>query len=79
MKRYLKDYVLTTNKVEEAIYDCLKNKWRRKDVSYFLAEYMMNDGDDFDDKVREALNFKPKKFVSNNDLFVKKLKEYIML
>ena len=52
MKRYLKNYVLTTNKVEEAIYDCLKNKWRRKDVSYFLAEYMMNDGDDIHDVAR---------------------------
>lgn len=49
--------------------------------AYYQKGYlvMMNDGDDFDDKVREALNFKPKKFVSNNDLFVKKLKEYIML
>lgn len=49
--------------------------------AYYQKGYlvMMNDGDDFDDKVREAFNFKPKKFVSNNDLFVKKLKEYIML
>ena len=49
--------------------------------AYYQKGYlvMMNDGDDFDDKVREALNFKSKKFVSNNDLFVKKLKEYIML
>ena len=49
--------------------------------AYYQKGYlvMMNDGDDFDDKVREALNFKPIKFVSNNDLFVKKLKEYIML
>lgn len=49
--------------------------------AYYQKGYlvMMNDGDDFDDKVKEALNFKPKKFVSNNDLFVKKLKEYIML
>lgn len=49
--------------------------------AYYQKGYlvMMNDGDDFDDKVREALNFKPKKIVSNNDLFVKKLKEYIML
>ena len=49
--------------------------------AYYQKGYlvMMKDGDDFDDKVREALNFKTKKFVSNNDLFVKKLKEYIML
>lgn len=49
--------------------------------AYYQKGYlvMMNDGDDFDDKVMVALNFKPKKFVSNNDLFVKKLKEYIML
>lgn len=46
MKRYLKDYVLTVGKVEDAIYDCLKNKWRRRDVSYFLAEYMMKDDED---------------------------------
>lgn len=49
--------------------------------AYYQKGYlvMMNDGDDFDEKVKEALNFKPNKFVSNNDLFVKKLKEYIML
>lgn len=49
--------------------------------AYYQKGYLMimNDGDDFDDKVMVALNFKPKKFVSNNDLFVKKLKEYIML
>lgn len=39
MKRYLKNYTLTVDRVEEAIYDCLKHKWKRKDVSYFLAEY----------------------------------------
>lgn len=49
--------------------------------AYYQKGYlvMMNDGDDFDEKVKEALNFKPNKFISNNDLFVKKLKEYIML
>ena len=46
MKRYLKNYVLTIGDVEASIYDCLKHKWRRKDVSYFLAEYMKKDGDD---------------------------------
>lgn len=46
MKRYLKNYALTVGDVEAAIYDCLKHKWRRKDVSYFLAEYMKKDGDD---------------------------------
>lgn len=45
MKRYLKDYTLTVGDIEAAIYDCLKHKWRRKDVSYFLAEYMMKEGD----------------------------------
>ena len=49
--------------------------------AYYQKGYlvMMNDVDDFDDKVWVALNYKTKKFVSNNDLFVKKLKEYIML
>lgn len=45
MKRYLKDYILTVGKVEEAIYDCLKHKWKRKDVSYFLASYMKKPGE----------------------------------
>lgn len=39
MKRYLKNYILTVDKVEEAIYDCLRRKWKRTDVSYFLAAY----------------------------------------
>lgn len=41
MKTYLKDYNLTIDTVEQAIYDCLHHKWKRKDVSYFLAEYEM--------------------------------------
>ena len=41
MKTYLKDYNLTIDSVEQAIYDCLHHKWKRKDVSYFLAEYKM--------------------------------------
>ncbi len=39
---------------------------------------VMNDGDDFDQKVNEALTFKPNKFISNNEVFVNKLKKYIM-
>lgn len=39
---------------------------------------IMNDGDNFDEKVKEALAFKPNKFVSNNELFVNNLKKYIM-
>lgn len=39
---------------------------------------VMNDGDDFDLKVIEAMAFKPNKFVSNNEVFVNKLKKYIM-
>ena len=54
MKRYLKDYVLTVGKVEDAIYDCLKNKWRRRDVSYFLAEYMMKDDEDIHSVARRC-------------------------
>ena len=53
MKRYLKDYVLTATKVEEAIYDCFKHKWRRKDVTYFLAEYQMKEGDDIHEVAKE--------------------------
>ncbi len=39
---------------------------------------IMNDDDNFDEKVKEALAFKPNKFVSNNELFVNNLKKYIM-
>ncbi len=52
MKRYLKDYILTVGKVEDAIYDCLKHKWKRKDVSYFLAEYMKKPGENIHDVAR---------------------------
>lgn len=45
MKTYLKDYKLTIDLVEQAIYDCLTHKWKRKDVSYFLAEYEMTEGE----------------------------------
>ena len=51
-------------------------------VNAFLKKrylVVMNDGDQFDEKVKEALSFKPNKFVSNNNFFVNKLKEYIML
>ena len=48
MKRYLKDYILTINKVEEAIYDCFKRKWKRKSVAYFLADYFVTDETDKD-------------------------------
>lgn len=57
MKRYLKDYVLTTNKIEEAIYDCLKRKWKRKDVAYFLASYMTKEGEDIHEVAKYCLKF----------------------
>ena len=38
---------------------------------------MMRDGDDFDKKFQELERFVPKDFVSNNENFVSRLKEYI--
>ena len=48
--------------------------------AYYQKGYilMMNDGDDFDKKFLELKNFVPKKFVSNNEIFVNKLKKYII-
>ena len=49
--------------------------------AYFQKSYIlvMNDNDDFDEKIAELRKFEPKKFVSNNEIFVNKLKKYIML
>ena len=49
--------------------------------AYFQKGYIlvMNDNDDFDEKIAELRKFEPKKFVSNNEIFVNKLKKYIML
>ena len=47
MKRYLKDFKLTVDFVESAIYDCLnsrgnsKKRWKRMDVAYFLSDYLI--------------------------------------
>ena len=49
--------------------------------AYYQKGYIlvMNDGDDFDKKIEELKRFEPKTFVSNNEIFVNKLKKYIML
>ena len=49
--------------------------------AYFQKGYIlvMDDNDDFDEKIAELRKFEPKKFVSNNEIFVNKLKKYIML
>lgn len=39
---------------------------------------VMNDGDDIKEKLEELKTFKPKKFISNNKIFVSKLKKYII-
>lgn len=50
MKRYLKDFKLTVDFVESAIYDCLnsrgnsKKRWKRLDVAYFLSDYLISFG-----------------------------------
>ena len=49
--------------------------------AYYQKGYIlvMNEGDNIDDKFVELKNFVPNKFVSNNETFVNKLKDYIML
>lgn len=54
MKRYLKDYCLTIEDVEIGIFAYLKNKWKRKDVSYFLAEYCIQGGEDIHEAARRC-------------------------
>lgn len=39
MKRYCIDFEFNDKYIEQCILECLCNKWKRKDVSYFLAEY----------------------------------------
>lgn len=40
MKRYNKNTKYSIEFIESCIHMCLKNKWKRRDVSYFFAEYM---------------------------------------
>lgn len=47
-----------------------------KQKGYILV---MNDGEDFNLKLEELKKFEPNTFVSNNEIFVNKLKNYIML
>lgn len=39
---------------------------------------VMLDGEDIDEKFKELKEFEPKEFISNNENFVSKLREYIM-
>ncbi|MDO4500000.1 MAG: PssE/Cps14G family polysaccharide biosynthesis glycosyltransferase [Erysipelotrichaceae bacterium] len=39
---------------------------------------VMQDGEDFKEKFEELKKFQPKQFISNNEVFVNKLKNYIM-
>lgn len=49
--------------------------------AYYQKGYIMvlQDGEDLDEKLKELKKFKPKKFIANNEIFVNKLKDYIML
>lgn len=44
MKRYNKDFKYTKEFIKECIYLCLNRRWRRTDVSYFFAEYIIKFG-----------------------------------
>ena len=50
MKRYLKDFKLDVQFVEDAIYECLngcgnsRKRWKRLDVAHFLSEYLISFG-----------------------------------
>lgn len=41
MKRYNIDFKYTPFFIEECIYSCLSTRWKRRDVSYFFAEYVL--------------------------------------
>lgn len=49
--------------------------------AYYQKGYIevLKDGEDIDEKLKMMKKFKPKKFVANNEIFVNKLKDYIML
>lgn len=66
MKTYLKDFKLTVEFVEESIFDCLRHKWKRKDVSYFIAEYYMKPGENIHTvakRCRELAEFKETRYL----------------
>ena len=44
MKRYLKHFEISVDFIEDAITECLKTKWRRRDTSFFLAGYSLKFG-----------------------------------
>ena len=52
MKRYLKDFKLDVQFIEDAIYECLdgcgnsRKRWKRLDVAYFLSDYLISFGRD---------------------------------
>ena len=49
--------------------------------AYYQKGYIevLKENEDIDKKLKEMKDFKPKKFVANNEIFVNKLKDYIML
>ena len=48
MKRYLSNFKITEQMIEDAVYDCLnatgnsRTRWYRMDVAYFIADYMIH-------------------------------------
>lgn len=44
MKRYCKNFEFTEDFIKKSLLNCLKKRWKRKDVSFFLAEYAISCG-----------------------------------
>ncbi|MBM6879313.1 RNA-directed DNA polymerase [[Clostridium] spiroforme] len=77
MKRYCINFKYTPDFIEKSMMECLKTKWKRKDVSYFLAEYGQKLGfyDINFDKHIVARSIQKKILAEGKDGFEKMIKE----
>lgn len=66
MKRYCKSFKITKEFIIDSILECLKRKWKRKDVAYFLATYVSKDTYMASKKIRKhILTYGNKEIIDN--------------
>ena len=74
MKRYLRKFEFTEKFVVDSILECLSHKtgkiirWKRKDTSYFLADYYIKGNYTEKINIHEVANF-IRKDIDNNFFF----------
>lgn len=73
MKRYLKDFKLDVQFIEDAIYECLdgcgnsRKRWKRLDVAYFLSDYLISFGRDCGLNRHDLAHYLHDYIMSHND------------